>query len=300
MIPDGRTRADLLVGYDGSPAAAGAIDAGARLLPGRSALVVHLWVPPFASPELRRVLWRRAATLDELQALIEREGADEAERIAASGVALARAAGWEATPLVHRSYGGEGLTLARLAGDHEVAAAVVGARGLGGAAAVLGSVSDLLVHHSTRPVLVVPHPMTSDVRAACGDGPVVVAWDGSDGARRALATAAELLAPRELVAASVRDPGAPAGPPDVAPPGPARLETVLLGDEGGRAPGAGDVVEAVAALADARGAAVIAVGSRGRSPARRILLGSVAMGLLHGAHRPVLIVPGERPGAGSA
>jgi nucleotide-binding universal stress UspA family protein len=47
----------------------------------------------------------------------------------------------------------------------------------------------------------------------------------------------------------------------------------------------------VAAAAD-HGAAVVVVGSRGRSAAREIILGSVAMSTLHNSHRPVMVVPG--------
>jgi nucleotide-binding universal stress UspA family protein len=34
------------------------------------------------------------------------------------------------------------------------------------------------------------------------------------------------------------------------------------------------------------------VGSRGRSAAREIIVGSVAMSMLHNSHRPVMVVPG--------
>jgi nucleotide-binding universal stress UspA family protein len=46
----------------------------------------------------------------------------------------------------------------------------------------------------------------------------------------------------------------------------------------------------VAAAADA-GAAVVVVGSRGRSAVKELLLGSVAMAVLHAARGPVLVVP---------
>jgi nucleotide-binding universal stress UspA family protein len=123
-------RSHVLAGYDGSPGAANAVEIGARLLPGYAAQVVHLWAPPFASAELRHRLARRASNLDELAALLEREGAAEAERVAADGVALARAAGWQAEPLAKRSYGGEGLELARLAEQLRPTAVVVGSPGL--------------------------------------------------------------------------------------------------------------------------------------------------------------------------
>jgi hypothetical protein len=42
------------------------------------------------------------------------------------------------------------------------------------------------------------------------------------------------------------------------------------------------------------GAAAIAVGSRGRSAAREVMLGSAAMPVLHHTDRPVVVVPGRR------
>jgi hypothetical protein len=56
----------------------------------------------------RRRAPRRAKGLDDLIALIEHEGAAEAERLAADGAAIARAAGWGAEGKVSRGNGGEG------------------------------------------------------------------------------------------------------------------------------------------------------------------------------------------------
>jgi nucleotide-binding universal stress UspA family protein len=47
----------------------------------------------------------------------------------------------------------------------------------------------------------------------------------------------------------------------------------------------------MAAAAADHGAAALVVGSRGRSAAREIILGSVAMSTLHHSHRPVMVVP---------
>jgi nucleotide-binding universal stress UspA family protein len=64
----------------------------------------------------------------------------------------------------------------------------------------------------------------------------------------------------------------------------------------GRPGSARAVAAALADYAAERGAAVIVVGSRGRSASRELLLGSVAKALLHHARRPVLVVPAGRPG----
>ena len=53
----------VLVGYDGSPAAAEAITVGASLLPAATAWIAYLWSPPFARPGLFAHLRRRARNL---------------------------------------------------------------------------------------------------------------------------------------------------------------------------------------------------------------------------------------------
>jgi nucleotide-binding universal stress UspA family protein len=270
------------VGYDGSPDAANALEIGVGLLPRFAAHVVHIWAPPFASGELRRRLLRTAASLDELAALLDREGEAEAERIAADGVALAHAAGWEAEPFAHRGYGDPGLELARLAEKRRPAAVVVGSRGLSGARAVLGSVSDMVAHYSPAPVLIAPYPLFAEERRAAATGPIVVGYDESDGAHRALAAATSLFPGRHLVAVTVPDEDV-SGARAVA----GAAETVVL--DAARGPRA--VADGLAQFAAERNAALIVIGSRGRSVLRKITLGSVAIAVLRQAERPVLTVP---------
>ena len=295
----GGTRADdrpvALVAFDGSPAAADAISIGARLLPAVTARIVYVWTPPFASAELRSRLLRRARNIEELIALVEREGASEAERLADEGVTLARAAGWAAEPLIHRSHAGEGFELARLAEQEGVAAIVLGSRGLSGVRAALGSTSDAVVNYSPAPVLVVPRPLLVEEREAAASGPVLVGHDGSDGARTALDSAATLFSGRELVVATVG--GEPVREDELDQARARGAETVALEAVGVR-DSARAIADALTRCAVERGAAVVVVGSRGRSPLREILLGSVATAVLHHAHRPVLVVPrGSRLGS---
>jgi nucleotide-binding universal stress UspA family protein len=61
----------------------------------------------------------------------------------------------------------------------------------------------------------------------------------------------------------------------------------------GRGIGATAVADALTQCANDRDVAVLAVGSRGRSMAREILLGSVARATLNDAQRPVMVVPHE-------
>jgi nucleotide-binding universal stress UspA family protein len=279
----------VLVGYDGSPAASAAIEAGARLFPQARARVAQLWTPPFASTALRHRLWRGTSHVDEFVAAAEREGEREAARLAANGVTLARAAQWDAEPVVVRSYSGEGVQLAELAEKMDVDVVVVGSRGLGGAQAVLGSVSDMVVHYATRPVLVVPHPLLIDEYAALAAGPVLVGYDGSDGAQTALKVAAQLFPTRDHLLVTVDD-----GQATQDPVGALAVDetavTRLLVPAGRGTPGR-SVAGALAECARSRDAAVLVVGSRGRSAVKEIVLGSVAMATLHHAYRPVLVAP---------
>jgi nucleotide-binding universal stress UspA family protein len=273
----------VLMGFDGSPAASAAIGVGATLFPGAQAWICNLWTPPFANEAMRRRLWTGTRNVNQFVDSIEREGQREAERTAAVGVTLARAAGWNAEPVAQRCYGGEGLELPQLAEKLDPDVIVVGSRGLSGAQAFLGSVSDMVVHYALRPVVAVPHPLFTAEYAALAGGPVLVGWDGSPGAQTALAAAERLFPGRDLRPVLVSD-----GMVDeAAAPPPAGLVRVNAGGgSSGRA-----VADALAVAARAAEAALLVVGSRGRSAVAEILLGSVAMATLHHAYRPVMVVP---------
>ncbi len=281
---------NILAGYDGSPSAANAIEVAARLAPSGSATVVYLWAPPFASTELRNRLVPQAGSLKQLIVLLEQEGGAEAERLVGNGVSLARAAGWEAKPLVQRSFGGDGYQFARLVEQHGGDLMVLGTRGLGGVRSLLGSISDVAVHVAAMPVLVVPHPLTINERAAASAGPVLVATDGSPGGQHAVQTAAALFPDREQLRVTIEATAdADRGSTGAAQAGLTVLPTA--GRPGSARATAGTLLEHAGEV----GAAVVVVGSRGRSAGRELLLGSVAMAVLHHAHRPVLVVPAPTP-----
>lgn len=277
----------ILFGYDASRSAMDAAETAVRLIPGASATVVHLWDPPFASPELRQRLAGRAQTVDRLVDLIEQEGRAEAERVAGQGTTLVRAAGWDAEQLVERSFN-EGYQLARLAEQGGYDLVVLGSRGLSGARAVLGSTSDIVVHVSRVPVLVVPFPLTTSERTAAASGPVLVAFDGSSAAELAAETAARLFPDRTLVRVTVESSH------ESETTGGDDHDTIRIPLHG-RTGSERAVAVALSEYAAEHGAAAIVVGSRGRSASRELLLGSVAKAVLHHAHRPVLVVPAARP-----
>ena len=76
---------------------------------------------------------------------------------AADGVAEAEGVGLDATGAAILSHGQVWATIVNAADEEDVAAIVVGSRGRSAvASAVLGSVANGVVHHSSRPVVVVP------------------------------------------------------------------------------------------------------------------------------------------------
>jgi nucleotide-binding universal stress UspA family protein len=149
------------------------------------------------------------------------------------------------------------------------------------------------------------------------EAPILICYDGSDDAQRAIDAAADLLGPRRAVVLDV-------GPPLTAAeslvatapvtPG-AAFEELNKDDARQRARAgaelarrAGFVAEARAGLAaptwegivdaaDEIDAAVIVLGSRGLKGAREVFEGSVSHDVAEHAGRPVLIVPPppERP-----
>jgi nucleotide-binding universal stress UspA family protein len=147
----------------------------------------------------------------------------------------------------------------------------------------------MVVHYCARPVPVIPHPMLAADYDALPDGPVVVGRDGSAGAETALAAARRLFAERDALLVSVGE-GATAEPPAE---GSAAREVVLLTVDRGAGFHGRAISDALVACARDRNAAVVIGGSRGRSAANEILLGSVAMGTLHHSHRPVMVVPSD-------
>ena len=74
----------------------------------------------------------------------------------ADGLSVAKAAGIEATGISERATGPTWRAILEAAADHDCSSIVVGSRGMTGISAALGSVSNGVVHHSRRPVLVVP------------------------------------------------------------------------------------------------------------------------------------------------
>jgi len=147
----------VLLCYDGSGPARHAIERSARLLAPAPAVVVHAWL------RLSRVLlWSPVlpshGPLAEPAAELDDACRDGGRRVVEEGVAIARRAGYDAEPALVESRHGAWRTIVALADERDARLLVVGSHGISPiTSALLGSVAAGVVHHATRPVLVVPY-----------------------------------------------------------------------------------------------------------------------------------------------
>jgi len=142
------------------------------------------------------------------------------------------------------------------------------------------------------------------------DAPILICYDGSAGASRAIEAAAALLGPRRAVVLDVGPPLTPAESLAAVTAAPVAVfeetnaaDALTQASEGAdRARDAGfDAVarggvaaptwEGVVDVADEIDAAVIVTGSRALTPGRELLEGSLSHDVARHAGRPVLIVP---------
>jgi nucleotide-binding universal stress UspA family protein len=309
--PDG----PVLLAYDGSPSSATAIAAAGRLLTPRPALVCHVWSGVSGAvfhgqpSELPGALREAAKELDQ---------ADQAaaEEACAEGVRLARTAGFQAEPLLARRERKTWRTLLQAVEQSEASLLVAGAHGMSGIArALLGSVSTGLVHHARVPVLVVPRT----AMGASADGPLLLCYDGSEPAKRAIAEASRLFRARSalvlhaweswvarapaLAGASSTVQGTAAELDEIADEQSEERTTAgveLAQRHGFEAAGlsgraSGPAWRVVLESADEHSCAAIVLGSRGLT-GLSAALGSVSSEVLHQSRRPVLVVPpGKQP-----
>jgi nucleotide-binding universal stress UspA family protein len=304
----------VLICFDGSDDAKVAIGRAAALFAGRDAIVLSVWQRAHATPAFVMPAFTYAAelTAGDLAAIDETAG-NVAAGLATEGADLAVEAGLRARPVTACAAGPVAETLLNVAGEYRVAAIVVGSRGRGGIkSALLGSVSNHIVHHTTRPTFVVRHDAPEPATGA----PVAVLYDGSADAKRALEQAGTLLGGRAAVVVTAWQSayavpalgwGGAAYMPDYEALERAAEEAASAsaqeGCERARAAGltaeprteraTGSVWPALLHAVEDMDAAAIVVGSRGLSGARSVLLGSVSAGVMHHTRRPVLVVRGD-------
>jgi nucleotide-binding universal stress UspA family protein len=301
-----------LIAYDGSEDAATAIRRAGHLLAPRPAIVANVW-DSLGSLLLHTDARSLTGSMREAAAELDEEDRREAGRVAAEGAELAREAGFEAEAHALQGKPKAWPTLLAKADEVDAAVVVIGSRGLGAVkSALLGSVSSGLLHHTRRPVLVVP-PTEEGPPA----GPALIAFDGSDASRAGVAAAADLLAVREAVIETVWIPytavaaggvmGASVGVVSWAAEELDRTsgaDAERTAHDGARLAAAGGLEARAEAMetggpvwrtlsdsAEAHGSPVIVVGARGRGAVAATVLGSVSSALVHNAHMPLLIVP---------
>jgi nucleotide-binding universal stress UspA family protein len=151
-------------------------------------------------------------------------------------------------------------------------------------------------------------------RASSADGPLLLCFDGSDDAKRAIERAGALFAGRHALVVTVWQPIADLG--DFAWTGATagQVNVVELnrgaGEDGGRVAdegvrialeaglkaeplaveATGSVSRTIVETADRYDAAAIVMGSRGLTGVRSMLLGSVSSAVVHHADRPTLVI----------
>jgi nucleotide-binding universal stress UspA family protein len=160
----------ILVAYDGSSDAQGAIDRAAELMPGAEATVLTVW-EPFSDTVARSGAmggigmgygWAGTYADSEKMDAVSQAAA---EATAAKGAERAVAAGLDAKPRSATRSGSEAFTILAAAEDAHADLIVVGTRGLGGLKSfLLGSVSHAVLQHADRAVVVVPSPALADHR----------------------------------------------------------------------------------------------------------------------------------------
>jgi nucleotide-binding universal stress UspA family protein len=302
--------APVLLAYDGSPSSEAAIAAAGRLVRRRRAVVCNVWARLSGSifraepTQLPGVLSDAAEELDQIEL-------DAAERTAAEGTRVAKASGFEAEPLTVAE--GDHTWRALLDAAQSVGASMVvtGAQGQSGIRlALLGSVSTGLVHHAELPLLIVPGANGETPTS----GPVLLCYDGSESAARAIASAAQLLGIGEARVVHVWDSWIAHAPALAGVSGSVMgiaVELDEVADEQSTDVSARGVAEAARAgleatavsesakgpvwrslleIGDREQAAAIVLGSRGLGGISAAL-GSVSNGVVHHSRRPVFIVP---------
>ena len=140
----------ILLCYDRSASARRAVETAARLFPGHTAIVLHVWSP--------LAVLAAAYGAVALDAYDEGDLQRGAQGVAEEGAELARAAGLDAQAvLAEAGYEGTWHTIVNASAEHGAGVIVLGARGLSTfQSALLGSVSHGVAQHAHVPVLIVP------------------------------------------------------------------------------------------------------------------------------------------------
>ena len=146
----------ILLSYDGSESSTHAVATAHELLGDVAATVLHVWDPPVSylppDPFTGMAPWNPGQMAELESVILERSNS-----VLEEGVTLARRAGLAAEGRLERTSAPPWRAILDVAEELDVQLIVVGARGLSAVeSVVLGGVSNAVVHHAKRPVLVVP------------------------------------------------------------------------------------------------------------------------------------------------
>ena len=156
MSAESRT---VLLCYDGSPQSQHAAQVAGALFPGAQAHVLHVWEP------IERIVARYAVLapyMGEELGEADANVAEESSKLAAAGVAIANAAGLQATPHASELQTSVWETVLDVADTIDADVIITGTRSLHGLREVISNtLSHALIQHSPRPVLAIPTPVGS-------------------------------------------------------------------------------------------------------------------------------------------
>lgn len=151
----GKTNNPIVVAYDGSDGARAAIDRCAELVSPRPVIVISVW-SSLASAARAGMVAVPADVAHEACEKLDRGAEQRAAALAEEGAERLRQLGMEATAIAVCGEWNTWTSIVDAAEEHDAALVVVGSRGLSGVkSALLGSVSNAILHHCSRPVLVV-------------------------------------------------------------------------------------------------------------------------------------------------
>jgi nucleotide-binding universal stress UspA family protein len=149
----------VVICFDGSEESRRAASEAGRLFPGARALVLHVWQSIESTMAYRYSAAGLTGALKEAMDELEASGQAAAEAVAEEGAQLARQAGLEAEPVAVEAPEHVWSTVVDLLERRDASVAVMGTRGLGPVESrALGGFSNAVVHHSRRPVLLIPRP----------------------------------------------------------------------------------------------------------------------------------------------
>lgn len=158
----------ILLCYDGSPSAKHAIGAAHAIVGQSPATLLHVWEPPanaLGPDPFGGIETWSGPQIVELEAM----ALERANRTVEYGTEQARDAGFKVKARLERTDLNPWRAILAIADELDAKLIVVGSRGLSPIESVLiGSTSNSLVHHSLRPVMVVPLP-PAEAKHAAGD-----------------------------------------------------------------------------------------------------------------------------------